>query len=101
MRSSRLDRRCCSGRSRTLRDPGRWHSARQLEFADCGHQPESQRYLDCELVSFCAQVQDERVPADNDARGPVVRLSDHRAKPRPIPAVTNLDPVVRILLGSM
>jgi hypothetical protein len=103
MHSSRLDRRCCSGRSRTLRDPGRWRwpSARQLESVDCGHRPERQRYLDCELVAFRAQVQDERVPADNDARGPVVRLSDHRAKPRPIPAVTSLDPVVPILLGSM
>lgn len=65
---------CCVLGSRDERERGRRrnHSDREPEFVECGRQAEYRRGVDPQFVVATAQVLDEGMPSDDDARGPSV-----------------------------
>ena len=71
------------------------------EFVECGGQPERRRGVDRELVVAAAEVLDEGVASDDNARRAMVLQPTHRPEPGLEPAVVALDVVVLVLAGVM
>ncbi len=91
--------RCCVTRSLVVLDRGRrrGHSDYELEFVECGRQPEHRRGVDSEFVMAAPQVLDKRVPSDHDARRSVGLQSTHRPQPGLQSAVVAFTSIVLIL----
>ncbi len=90
-------------RSRDVRDHGlrTARSDRELEFVECGRQPEHWRRFDSEFVVAAAQVLDDGMATDDDARGPVGLQAPHRSESGFQSTVVGLTPVVLALSGVL
>ena len=73
------------------------YSDRELEFVECGRQPEHRLDLNSQLVVSAAEVLDERMSSDHDARRSVGLQSTHRPQPGLQSAVVAFTSIVLVL----
>jgi hypothetical protein len=95
-------RHCCVASAQgKLKSPRPLGSDRQDQFVERDHQPPIGGLLDRQFVVSAPKVLDEGVPGDDHSGAAVLLEPSHWSQTRLQPSVIRLDPVVRVLLGSM